>query len=373
MLLLPSLLVATLLLSITLTGLLRRYGQTRLLDQPNHRSSHHIPTPRGGGMAIVSAFLLAAPWLVASMPNAHPLPVPVADLALIWLAALLVALIGFIDDHHSLAPKPRLIVQSLAAAMVVSAVNGLPALTLFGWQLELAWVGYLLAWLGVIWFINLYNFMDGIDGLAAGQAVTVCLAMALIHYIDGLAGLDGLAALDGVNGPAGLAARDGVNGLAGSQWSSTALVLLLAAAAAGFLCWNFPPARIFMGDGGSGFLGIMLASLMLLDAKQQPAYLWAWLVMLGVFVVDATWTLLNRYRRHCRLSDAHRTHAYQYAARRCGSHRTVTLTVLLINCLWLAPISVMIVSGYIDGLLGLCIAYLPLACLAYHLKAGVPD
>ena len=185
--------------------------------------------------------------------------------------------------------------------------------------------------------------MDGIDGLAAGEAVVVCLFMALLHY------------------------------LVGGAWSSAGLTLLLGISAAGFLCWNFPPARIFMGDGGSGFLGLMLASLMLLDAASAPQFLWAWLVMLGVFVVDATWTLLNRFRLKCRLSEAHRTHGYQYLARRWQSHRNVTLAVLLINSLWLAPIAVMIVLGQLDGVIGLAIAYLPLAFLAYHLNAGVPE
>lgn len=128
-----------------------------------------------------------------------------------------------------------------------------------------------------------------------------------------------------------------------------------------------------MGDGGSGFLGLMLASLMLLDAVSAPQFLWAWLVMLGVFVVDATWTLLNRFRLKCRLSEAHRTHGYQYLVRRWKSHRHVTLAVLLINSLWLAPIAVMIVLGQLDGVIGLVIAYLPLAFLAYHLNAGVPE
>lgn len=292
-------------------------------------------------MAIVATFLLAVPLLASLIPL--PYGTSQSSVALIWVAALGIALVGFIDDHISLKPRTRLIVQSIAAAFVVSAVNGLPELTFFGWQLDLAWCGYLLAWLGVIWFINLYNFMDGIDGLAASEAVVVCLFMALLHY------------------------------LVGGTWSSASLILLLGISAAGFLCWNFPPARIFMGDGGSGFLGLMLASMMLLDAASAPQFLWAWLVMLGVFVVDATWTLLNRYRLKCRLSEAHRTHAFQYAARRWQSHRNVTLAVLLINSLWLAPLAVMIVLGLLDGVLGLFIAYLPLAFLAYHLNAGVPE
>lgn len=334
-------LMLCLLCSVTGTGLLRRYALNHLLDQPNHRSSHQVPTPRGGGMAIVATFLLAAPLYVALIPL--PYGISHGSFALIWTAALAIALVGFIDDHISLKPRTRLIVQSMAAALVVSAVDGLPELTFFGWQLDLAWFGYLLAWLGMIWFINLYNFMDGIDGLAAGEAVVVCLFMALFHY------------------------------LVGGEGASASLILLLGVSAAGFLCWNFPPARIFMGDGGSGFLGLMLASLMLLDAAFAPQFLWAWLVMLGVFVVDATWTLLNRYRLKCRLSDAHRTHAFQYAARRWQSHRRVTSAVLLINCLWLAPIAAMIVADQIDGFLGLSIAYLPLTYLAYHLNAGVPE
>ncbi|WP_338612440.1 glycosyltransferase family 4 protein [Aeromonas enteropelogenes] len=341
MLLLPCLLLTCLLFSIAITGILRRYAQTRLLDQPNHRSSHHVPTPRGGGMAIVIIFLLGAPLLVGLLPESFD--ISTSHFVMIWVAALGVALIGFTDDHISLKPRTRLIVQGIAAALVVLASEGLPTLKILGVTLDLALFGYLLAWLGVIWFINLYNFMDGIDGLAAGEAVVVCLFMALFHYFDG------------------------------ETWHETGLILLLGVAAAGFLCWNFPPARIFMGDGGSGFLGLMLATLMLLDASMKPAFLWAWLVMLGVFVVDATWTLLNRYRLKCRLSEAHRTHAFQYAARRWQSHRTVTLSVLLINCLWLAPIAVMIVGGYLDGFWGLLIAYLPLTYLAYHLNAGVPE
>lgn len=292
-------------------------------------------------MAIVITFLFGAPLLIAIFPDA--LNLSRLHFVVLWLVVLMIALVGFIDDHISLKASTRLLVQSLAAVGVVWAVGGLPVLSIFGISVELAWFGFLLAWVGVIWVINLYNFMDGIDGLAAGEAVSVCLVMALIHYFDG------------------------------GQWSKTELILLLGTATAGFLCWNFPPARIFMGDGGSGFLGVMLASLMLLDAHLNQAYLWAWLVMLGVFVVDATWTLFNRYRLRCRLSYAHRTHGYQYATRCYGSHKTVTLTVILINCLWLAPISIMIVGGYVDGLFGLCIAYLPLAFLAYYFNAGVPE
>lgn len=261
---------------------------------------------------------------------------------MIWAAALGIALVGFIDDHISLKPRTRLIVQSMAAALVVSAVNGLPALTFFGWQLDLAWFGYLLAWLGVIWFINLYNFMDGIDGLAAGEAVVVCLFMALFHYLVG--GVV-VCQFDPATGDFG----------------------------GGLLVLEFSARQDLYGRWWQRISWLDAGFLMLLDAASAPQFLWAWLVMLGVFVVDATWTLLNRFRLKCRLSQAHRTHAFQYAARRWQSHRNVTLAVLLINSLWLAPIAVMIVLGQLDGVSGLVIAYLPLAFLAYHLNAGVPE
>ena len=140
MLTFPLLLVLCLFFSTIMTGLLKRYGQSRLLDQPNHRSSHHIPTPRGGGMAIVATFLLVSPVLVVSQVS-DLYGVSYGSLLLIWIAALGIALVGFIDDHLSLEPKTRLIVQSLSAALVVVAVDGLPELTFFGWQLNLAWFG----------------------------------------------------------------------------------------------------------------------------------------------------------------------------------------------------------------------------------------
>jgi Fuc2NAc and GlcNAc transferase len=156
--------------------------------------------------------------------------------------------------------------------------------------------------------------------------------------------------------------------------SANAIVpVLLAAGALGFLLWNWPPARIFMGDAGSGFLGLVFGALAVWSAQQQPQLFWAWLVLLGVFVVDATVTLLRRLRRRERVYEAHRSHAYQYASRVHGSHRTVTLAVGAINLLWLAPLAGLVAFGAIDGLLGLAIAYAPVVALAYHYKAGARE
>jgi Fuc2NAc and GlcNAc transferase len=149
--------------------------------------------------------------------------------------------------------------------------------------------------------------------------------------------------------------------------------MLLLAAVAGFLCWNFPPARIFMGDAGSGFLGLMLGLLSIQAAGVNPDFFWAWLILLGVFVVDATVTLLRRLMRRQKLYEAHRSHAYQYASRKYGAHRPVTLAAGAINLLWLMPLAMLVGLGYVDGALGLLVAYAPLVRVAFLFKAGAAE
>jgi len=218
-------------------------------------------------------------------------------------------------------------------------LGGLPLLQVFGYAFDLGLIGNVLAAVYIVWLLNLYNFMDGIDGIASVEAVCVCLGGALLYVLLGAANL--------------------------------ALVpVLLAAAVAGFLCWNFPPARIFMGDAGSGFLGLVLAVLSLQAAWFKSDLLWSWIILLGVFVVDATFTLLRRLLRGDKVYEAHRSHAYQYASRQFAAHRPVTLAVMLINLVWLLPMALLVGLGYVDGLLGVAIAYLPLVLLAVKFKAG---
>jgi len=146
--------------------------------------------------------------------------------------------------------------------------------------------------------------------------------------------------------------------------------VLLATTVAGFLFWNFPPARIFMGDAGSGFLGIVLGLLALQAGWINPLLFWGWLILLGVFVVDATFTLTRRLVRGERVYEAHRSHAYQYASRQHGSHLPVSLSVAAINLLWLLPVAAAVVIMKADGLLGTLIAYAPLTLLAVKYRAG---
>lgn len=321
-------------LSCFLTYVLRRYALSRsIIDIPNARSSHTVPTPRGGGVAIVLTFLTVLPLLAASgmLPWSHA-----------WAmigAGGIIAVLGFLDDHGHIAARWRLLGHVIASLWALLWLGGLPAVTVFGWQLQLGWLGNVLALLYLVWLLNLYNFMDGIDGLASIEAITVCLGACLLYWLDGYTGL---------------------------MWAS----LLMAAAVAGFLYWNFPPAKIFMGDAGSGFLGIILGVLSLQAAWASPSLLWAWLILLGVFIVDATFTLLRRLLRGDRVYEAHRSHAYQFASRQFGQHLPVTVGVLLINMLWLLPWAAVVVFFELDGLTGLLIAYLPLIGLAIKFRAG---
>ncbi len=328
------LMLAVLGISLFLTWGLRRYALTRsLMDIPNHRSSHSVPTPRGGGVAIVLSFLAAAPFLSFF-----------ADLSwsfiwTLWGAGGLIALVGFLDDHGHIAARWRLVAHFSAAIWAMFWMRGLPPVQLLGVDFDLSWFGHLLAVFYLVWMLNLYNFMDGIDGIASVQAVTACLGACLIYWLVGDTSL---------------------------IWSP----LLLAMAVLGFLYWNFPPARIFMGDAGSGFLGLVLGILSIQAAWVSSRFLWVWVIFLGVFIVDATFTLMRRLLRGDKVYEAHRSHAYQFASRQFGRHLPVTLAVMAINIFWLLPIAICVGLFDLDGFIGTVLAYVPLVFLAARFNAG---
>ena len=330
---LAMILTGVLVASVLATGLVRRVAiQRQIMDTPNARSSHTLPTPRGGGVGFVLVLLLALPalWAANWLDGAVLLALLPAGIA--------VALLGFLDDLGHVPARWRLLGHFVAAGWLLVMLNGLPPLPFLGAPVDLAGIGHVLALLFLVWSLNLFNFMDGIDGIAAAEAVTVCLGGALLLWLTTPVAMP--------------------------------LALVFAAAVAGFLVWNAPPARIFMGDAGSGFLGLMLAGLMLWGGHLSGALFLAWLLLYGVFVVDATVTLLRRAVRGEAFYEAHRSHAYQYASRRLGSHAPVTLAVVLLNTLWLLPWAVMIVIGWVAPLLALVCAWLPLVLLAWWLKAG---
>jgi Fuc2NAc and GlcNAc transferase len=188
---------------------------------------------------------------------------------------------------------------------------------------------------GLVWLLNLYNFMDGIDAIAGAEAVCVALGALLL--------------------------------------GGAATWLLLAAAAGGFLLLNWPPARIFMGDVGSGFLGFALGVLAVDAAAWELVPLASSAILLGVFLVDATVTLVHRWLRGERLAQAHRSHAYQHAARRLGGHRPVVLAVVALNLVWLLPWAWAAKAWPAWSMAAVAAALGPLVLLAWGLGAGTVE
>lgn len=314
-----------------LTGWFRQYALARgMVDVPNPRSSHQVVTPRGGGAAIVVVTTIALAWWAWTSQSML--------LAGLLAGGLMAAAVGFIDDHRPVPPGVRLIGHAVSAAVAVGSLAG--ASTAFaGASLATAGVGVALAVVFVTWLINLTNFMDGIDGIAGVETLSVCgVAAALSAMVAPGTGL----------------------------WFEPAV---LAAASTGYLLWNWPPARVFMGDAGSGFIGYMLAALTMRAAMVAPDLGWCWLILSGVFIVDATVTLVRRAARGDRLFQAHRSHAYQHLAIAWG-HRDVTLLVAAINVCWLAPVAALVAFEYLTGPVGLAVAYAPLIIGAARLGAG---
>jgi Fuc2NAc and GlcNAc transferase len=321
-----------------LTGALRQYAQaSSLIDVPNERSSHSAPTPRGGGLAIVLTFLGCLPLLWISGP------VNTSALVAFAGAGAWVALTGFLDDCGHIPARWRLLAHFLGAGWALAWLGGLPPLPIFGFVLDSGWVGHFAAAVYLVWLLNLYNFMDGIDGIAGIEAITVCVGGGLLLWMT-------IPDVD--------------------IWI---LPILLSASVAGFLFWNFPSAKIFMGDAGSGFLGLMLGILSIQAAWLVPKLFWCWVILLGVFVVDATVTLLRRILRGEKFYEAHRSHAYQYASRDHCSHQKVSMATGAINIFWLLPVAALVAEGMVDGLLGVGIAYGPLVWAAFRYKAGARE
>ncbi len=281
---------AALLVSTVVTGAVRRFALARgMLDVPNDRSSHIAPTPRGGGVAIVIAATIGC--LFALLLGLVPLRLCLA----LSIGGAAVATIGFLDDRYRLSAGLRLLVHFAAAIWAVGCLG-----------YEISWLNAV-AVVAVVWAVNLFNFMDGIDGLAASEAVFIAWAGASLGLV------------------------------AGGSPGVISAALIFGAACGGFLLWNWPPAKIFMGDAGSGYVGYFIAVLALAAAREQPPNLVVWSMLAALFVVDATITLARRFLRSERVMEAHRSHAYQWLARRWNSHRRVTVVAGLVNLLWLLP------------------------------------
>lgn len=305
---------ATALLALLSCGLYLRFaGRWQIMDTPNARSAHSTPVPRGGGVgifvAIVAGFVLLTWW--QQYPAIYG-----------WLLSLsmLLVVVGALDDRRGLPVGVRLALYGVVCAAAV-------------WLLlwPLAWWLAVLAALYVLWMLNLFNFMDGIDGLAASQTLFVAGSAALLSFCH--------------------------SGNVAYTW----FCLLPAAASLGFLYWNWSPARLFMGDAGSIPLGFLLAALSLLGAVTGALPLSCWLILLAVFITDATATVSWRALSGQPVTQAHNQHLYQRLARRWGVHTRVVWALQACNVLWLLPMAVASLVWPEQAGWALLAAYLPLA------------
>ncbi|MDT8405923.1 MAG: glycosyl transferase [Methylococcales bacterium] len=308
-----SALMAALLLSgFGIAGVFH-YARHKLLDRPNARSAHQAATPRGAGLAVVLAIFCVLG--LAYHDNAAFWP--------LW-AGLPIAWVGWLDDHGHVAATKRLLVHGLCA---VAALLLLP----------LPWLALAPLLLVLVWALNLFNFMDGIDGLAGSEAVFFGASLSVLLSHDHLM----------------LSTQAG----------------LIAAASAGFLFWNWPPAKIFLGDVGSGFLGFALALTVLEAALYDNLYAYQGLILSAGFWVDASITLVVRMATGQVWYRAHNLHGYQKAARRFGAV-AVLWGYWALNLGWLLPMA-WLVGHYPDSRVELTVlALLPLTVAAWYLRAG---
>ena len=316
------------LLSFFLSWIIIKRLGGRLLDIPNDRSSHSRPTPRGGGIAItITATLISVYLSIFASPYDAPL-----SIYIILLVAM--ATLGAFDDFMNLSVPLRLAAQFvivLAGIYFCFKNSNLP----FPILLALS----LFATLGTLWLTNLYNFMDGINGIATMQAIFICGSMAfLLHYFK----------ID----------KGTIN-----------LLLIVGFASAGFLFWNFPSAKIFMGDSGSLFLGFAFGLIAVKTSINSMEIAIAWLIIMAVFITDATYTLFTRFLTGQKFYLPHRSHSYQKIAIKIG-HTKTTLLILMINVAWLFPLALLSAFNQINPLIALILAYLPLIVIAAKLGAG---
>ena len=305
-----------------------------IMDTPNPRSSHITPTPRGGGLAFVAGISLGHSLLFFYEVNN-------LWLICLYFSSLVVAGTGWRDDQISLSPTKRLFLQFVATLTLLSAF--FPFTTLSVQTVVIPnWACWVLLPLFVMWSINLYNFMDGIDGLSSVQAISVSLGGAMLSYLNG----DSLLCF---------------------------AFIVIASACFGFLRWNWMPASIFSGDVGSTYLGIMFAGLMLAAVSRGTFSLTVGIILMGSFYVDATYTLLVRVIKGQKPHEAHKTHTYQKANRMGHPPNRICKAFALINLFWLVPLAWVASSNAELEIYLFILACLPLVGLSIFYKAGIEE
>lgn len=315
-----------------LTILVRRYAlKNNMLDVPVARSSHSVDTPRGGGLAIVINIIIACGILI------YLDAISLQSASYLLLPALIAAAVSFVEDHRTLPKRVRISLHLLSAIALVFLTPSVQ-FNIGPWTVNLT--GFLapVAVVLLVWHLNLYNFMDGIDGIAAGQALIVFAGMACIQLFSGH-----------VIEP---------------------LLILSSGVILGFLVWNWAPAKIFMGDIGSCFLGVFLPACFFYMANEYQISLWSGLILLSIFIVDASWTLAVRFLSKQAWNQPHRSHSYQILSRRWNSHSRVVYAMIVLAIMWLIPLAILANVNPAWGSMLFLLAALPMLTVCRTLKAG---
>ena len=279
--------ILLLLFSFSLTYLIKNYYiKNALLDKVNERSSHSIPTPHGGGIAMAVTWFLGLSYLYF---------INEIDTNLFYalMVGIIISVVSFFDDIYELSAKLRMVVQSIVAILGIILLGGFETLNFDLFTITNPIITNIFAFLLIVWYINLYNFLDGINGYAGSEAVFLAVAGFVLFGGDHF--------------------------------------LILAISVLGFLYWNWNKAKIFMGDVGSTLLGYNIAIFTIYYANQEASNLWIWIILFGVFWFDATLTLIRRKLNNEKLSQAHKKHAYQRLTQSGWSHYKVTNYSIVLN------------------------------------------
>ncbi|MFK8018211.1 MAG: hypothetical protein AB8B86_00430 [Pseudomonadales bacterium] len=311
-------------------------------DVPNLRSSHTVPTPGGAGIAMA---LVVSPVLIGFVLYWSASP----SLLMLFCLAFALACAGWVDDRFGLSRRVRAVLF-LGCALLLANQVWLPL-----------WLPLLASALSLFVYTNLFNFMDGTDGLAASQSLFFSLSVAVFA-----AGADG--SLSGIadgflfgiaEGSLSNIAEGSVSNIAeGSSAHFVAYCLIVSSATAAFLCWNWSPAKVFLGDAGSLFLGFLLAGLAIIAHVNGFVHILVSLVLLIVFVAEALTTIILRLIAREDITAAHRSHPYQLLARRWGSHKKVALSYAVVNCAVVLPLAIYIRANPTEGTIITVIAYM---------------
>ncbi|MFX4243131.1 MraY family glycosyltransferase [Aliarcobacter butzleri] len=284
--------IVLVLISFFLTYFIKNYMiKKSFVASVNERSSHTVPTPHGGGIAIAITWFIGLFYLyfIGQIEN---------NLFYALLFGAVISIVSFFDDIYELSPKLRLIIQAIVAIGGLYFLGGFETLAFGIFDIQNFIFTNIFAFFMIIWFVNLYNFLDGINGYAGSEAVFLSLAGFILF--------------------------------GGNHF------LVLAVAVLGFLYWNWNKAKIFMGDVGSTLLGYNVAIFTIYYANQEPTNFWIWIILFGVYWFDATLTLIRRKLNKERLSLAHKKHAYQRLTQAGWSHYKVTNYSIGLNILLFA-------------------------------------